>query len=141
MGLRSAAFQDGQAPALASITAGQLLDTRAGTAETPQPETPHVVTKQNWMLTLQDPTAQSPTRRTECTSRPVARWQVSRMIFSSRNTSPGLGPAGIPISSPLLGFPGCRRKAADQPLGPESRLCLKERQAAVCLLQTDGPRL
>lgn len=63
----SAAVQDGQAPALASTTAGQLPGARVSREETPQPETPHAVPGHSWLLILQDPATQSPTRRTECT--------------------------------------------------------------------------
>lgn len=56
-------------------------------------------------------------------------------LFSAPRIPPhAFGCLGVLICSTLLGFPGCPRKADDQPLGPESRLCREGRRKDVCLL-------
>lgn len=57
-------------------------------------------------------------------------------LFAAPRIPPGaLGCDAVPICSTLRGFPGCPRKAHDQPLGPEGR------RKAVCVLQAAGPQL
>lgn len=112
----SAAFQDGQPPALASPAAGQLPGAGVNTAGTPPPESLHGAE-----LGADHPGPRAlacpPTpQRTEGASSPMAPWQVSRTIFSLRNTPlchegcrfPDLSCPGRCGCGKLLTIPGVR---------------------------------
>lgn len=133
----SAAFQDGQPPALASPAAGQLPGTGVNTAGTPPPESLHGAE-----LGADHPgpraTACPPhPRGQKAHPSPVAPWQVSRTISSLRNTPlchrgcrfPDLSCPGRCGCGKLLTIPGVRGAGWALGAGP----------AVASLRPADGP--
>lgn len=107
----SAAFQDGQPPALASPAVGQLPGARVNKQ---RPHCPRVCMGQGWVLFAQDPELHRGDCRHIRSSDPLASFQNYFQLWEHFPV-----PSGVSISRSVLRCWALgRRKAADQFWGP-----------------------